>query len=257
MYLNNLRHLLKSKINLYFTQLISIQYKIQYTIFKAPLYMQEFPDFMTSNNTTKDSIIFEKLFTAPKRAFAFIHKHKYEKFLLPIIMANGISNTLEKAVVNKLGNSFSLTGLLFFCIIFGAIFGYLTFLCYSFFTDITGQWIKGKATTHEILRVLTYSMVPSLLVLLLFAIKIIVFGHTLFSSDFYLDDYNLISRIIYFGTSFAAIGVSIWSFVLFVIGVAEVQEFTYAKALLNVLLPALVLIILGIIVFIVVDLFSH
>lgn len=219
--------------------------------------MQEFPEFINSNNTINNSIIFEKLFTAPKRAFAFIHNHKYEKYLLLIIMFNGILNTLEKAVENKLGNNFSLWGLLFFCIIFGGIFGYLTFLCYSFFTDITGQWIKGKATTHEILRVLTYSMVPSLIVLLLFALKVIVFGHALFSTDFYLDDYNLISRIIYFGTTFLSVGISIWSFVLFVIGVAEVQQFTYGKALLNVLLPALVLVILGIVLFILVDLFRH
>ncbi len=34
---------------------------------------------------------------------------------------------------------------------------------------------------------------------------------------------------------------ALWTFVLFVIGVAEVQKFTYGKAVLNILLPVLVI----------------
>ena len=219
--------------------------------------MQDFPEFINKDNTINTTGIFEKLFTAPKRAFAFIHSYKFEKHLLLIAMLTGVSSALSRAAEQNEGDTFPLWGVVLFSILIGCIFGYITLLFYSFVTNISGGWLKGTASTFDIMRVLTYSMVPSLIKLLMFAIKIAVFGNALFSSGFYVDDFDVFSKVIYYGTSLVSLGVTIWSSVLFVLGLAEVQQFSLGKALLNILLPVVIMIAIGLVLFVVIDLFSH
>ena len=219
--------------------------------------MQDFPEFINNDNTINNSTVFEKLFTAPQRTFAFIHGYKFEKYLVLIAILNGISSAVARAAEQKEGDTLPLWGIILLSIAIGSVFGYITLLFYSFVTNITGGWLKGTAGTNDIMRVLTYSMVPSLLKLVMVAFKMVVFGKAIFSSDFYISDYSALDKVIYYGTTLVIVVVSVWSVVLFVLGLAEVQKFSIGKAILNVLLPVVIMMGIALVLFVAIDLFGH
>lgn len=72
--------------------------------------------------------------------------------------------------------------------------------------------------------------------------EIAIYGNTLFQSDNDISNTGLINNIVYYGLLLCEVVLGIWSFVLSVIGISQIQKFSIWKALLNLLLPALLFI---------------
>ena len=203
--------------------------------------MTDFPEFIDENNTINGSKVLEKVLTSPIRAFQFINTYQYEKHLHVLLFLAGIVKSFDRAVEKNMGEETSLWGVLAMAVIMGGLFGWISFYIYSFLVSWTGKWLNGVANTDAVLRVFAYSTLPSSLGLVVLLIQIAIFGKDIFTNDAILTDATTLSSIIVYGTLFLQISLSVWSLVLLVIGIAEVQKFSIGYAILNVILPGLLL----------------
>ena len=116
----------------------------------------------------------------------------------------------------------------------------------------TGKWIDGKGNTSSLLRVLSYALIPTGISLLFLVPQIAIYGNELFKSDRDINSGGIISNIIVYGCMIIEFALGIWSLVLCVIGISEVQKFSIGKSILNLILPVLVLIIPILIIFLII-----
>lgn len=183
--------------------------------------------------------IFIKLLTSPREAFKFINDYKYEKHLYILLFLAGMVRTFDRASTKNMGDNYSIWTIIAICVIFGGLFGWITYYIYSALVSWTGCWMNGKGDTQSILRVFAYAFFPSIFILILLIPQIAIYGNELFKSN--NDLYSLVSTqsyILYF-ILFIEFALGIWSFVLCVIGISEVQQLSIGKSILNLLLPAI------------------
>jgi len=201
--------------------------------------MSEFDELDNYSEKIEPKEIFYKLLTSPRDAFKFINDYKFDKHVTILLSLAGIVRTFDRAIGKNMGDDFSLLGLITFCIIIGGLFGWITYYIYSALISWTGKWFEGTADTQSILRILAYSLFPSIFILILLIPQIAIYGNSMFQSDYDTSNTGLINNIVYYGLLLCGVVLGIWSFVLSIIGISEVQKFSIWKALLNLLLPAL------------------
>ncbi|WP_395063234.1 YIP1 family protein [Flavobacterium sp.] len=203
--------------------------------------MNSFPEFVDKENTIDGYKVLEKVITAPKRAFKFINTYKYDKHLHILLIISGISNAFNKASQKGMGDDSSLLFILFITIIFGGLFGWITYYFYSALISWTGKWFNGFAKTDDVLRIFAYATIPAILGLVFLIIQISIFGNRPFMSDENYTDTGILTNSIFYACEYFQFALAIWSLSLLVIGVAEIQKFSIWKAILNVFLPAIIL----------------
>jgi hypothetical protein len=192
-------------------------------------------------NFISDKKIFAKIWTSPREVFKFINTYKYEKYVTILLILAGISRTFDRASMKNMGDNFSIWGVITFCIIIGAIFGWITYYIYSALISWTGKWLNGKGNTNSILRVLAYALIPSIISLPLLIPQIAIYGNEIFKSEGDISSGGTISNIFVYGSMFLEFGLGIWTIVLCVIGISEVQKLSIGKSILNLVLPVIVI----------------
>lgn len=173
--------------------------------------------------------VFRKIFSEPKKAFEYIHKNRFENYLITILITVGIcsavDNTFEKIVAGTISN---VTLALSLSIIFGALFGWISFYLFGGLLSWTGKWYKGRGNTDDFVRILAYSNFPTYISFIVTLIQVLflkVFPITFISENFY--------QVMIYGFSAIGFFIGIWSIALSVIGISVVQNFSYGKAFLN------------------------
>lgn len=212
---------------------------------------------LTENLQIEDKDIFTKIWTSPRLIFKYINDNNYNKHVNMLLILAGITNAFDRASTKNLGDNVSLIGILALCIVLGALLGWIGYYLYSSLLSWTGKWLDGKGNSNSILTMLSYAMIPAILTLVLIFIQMGLYGVGIFQSNFDVFSGGLISNIIFFTTSILELTLGIWTLVLIVIGLSEVQKISVPKAILNMLLPPLVILVpIGFIAFILGDLFG-
>ncbi len=187
--------------------------------------------------------IFNHIWTSPRSVFAYINNKHYDKYVVILLVLAGISRALDKGAENNMGDKFPLSVNLAICIIGGGLFGWISTYIYAALVSATGNWLKGEGDTQPILNVLSYAMIPSIAGMLFVIPQLIIYGNEVFKPDLDLDSDNGLSNVIVYLSFLAQATLGIWTLVLCVIGIAEVQKLTIGYAILNLLLPVFVIII--------------
>jgi hypothetical protein len=190
-----------------------------------------------------DRDVFTKLWTSPRKVFRFILENKYDKYMYILLFLAGVESALNRASSSNLGDHSHLIFILIGSLTVGGVFGWLTFYIYNALLSWTGKWLKGTANTNTLFRIFTYSVVPSVLSLVFLFIEIILFGNGVFQTDFDYLAMGIPAAIFFMIISTIQITLSIWSVVLLVIGISEVQHFSIGKSIVSLLIPAFLIII--------------
>ena len=183
--------------------------------------------------------IFIKLLTSPREAFKFINDFKYEKHLYILLFLAGMVRTFDRASTKNMGDNYSIWTIIAICVIFGGFFGWITYYIYSALISWTGSWMNGKGNTQSVLRVFAYAFFPSIFILILLIPQIAIYGNELFKSDNDLYSLASMESIVLYVILFVEFALGIWSLILCVIGISEVQKLSIGKSILNLLLPAI------------------
>ncbi|WP_394776796.1 YIP1 family protein [Flavobacterium sp.] len=210
------------------------------------------------NNYQQEAIvnptnILTKIVTSRKEAFIFINDYKYNKHVTLFLFFLGIVKSFDKAISKDMGDNLPLWGVITYGILIGITFGWLINFIYAFSISWTGRWLKGVGDTQSLLRVIAYSSLPVIASLFFLFLQILIYGNAIFQSSFF-DLYNgLFDTILYWFFYFVDLVLITWTVVLLVIGTSVVQKISIGKAILNLILPAFLIMLIALTIVTVVD----
>ncbi|MBS0604287.1 MAG: YIP1 family protein [Verrucomicrobia bacterium] len=103
--------------------------------------------------------------------------------------------------------------------------------------QFTGRWIGGKGNFQSVRAAVAWSNVPNFVTVLMWIVLLGVFGAQVFNKDFSETQFIGYQAGILFLVMLIESIVSIWGFIILLNGLAEVHGFSVWRALLNVLIP--------------------
>ena len=190
-----------------------------------------------------DKEIFTKIWMSPRQVFKFINQNGYTKFSTILLIFGGITGALNSASTRNMGDIMPLWSVLIVCLIGGGVFGWLYFYIYAALLSWTGKWLKGAGTTKSLFRMISYALIPSLLVLFTFMLRIALIGNAEFQRNVDVLDNEFLITALFSISLFVEIVTGIWTLAILVIGISEVQKLSIGKSIVNLILPGVLLII--------------
>ena len=200
------------------------------------------PEFEPELELSKKEIL-TKIWSSPRLVFRYLNENHYDKFTLILFILSGIIVGFGRAFIQTIGDSTSLIGILALSILFGGLFGWIIYYIFTELISWTGKWLKGKGNRRSLFRVTAHAMIPAITALFILILQMVLFGNKLFQSDFNIYSYGTTSKILFFITVSLEFALGLWSLVLLLIGVSEVQKFSIGKAIFNLILSALILLL--------------
>lgn len=200
---------------------------------------QPFEEFENELTDIEEGKLLYQIWLQPKETLKYILKNCPEKYMIVLFMLGGIVDAISRASDKGLGDSRSTLSVLLIAFLFGGILGLITNFIYAWALSATGQWLKGKADASKFRTVIAWSLVPSIASLFLLIPELIILGDDLFKSEPIVD--TTVNSIAWFIFGIMEITLGVWTIIILVKGIAMVQNFTIGKAILNLILPILII----------------
>lgn len=185
--------------------------------------------------------ILSKIWFSPREVFRSIIYHHYDKYVPGLLILAGISRAFDKAANKGLGDSISLGGIIGLCIVVGGVLGWLASGIYAALISWTGKWLNGLGDSKSVLRVMAYAYIPSILSLIFLVPELSIYGVEIFKTDGDIVSAGIPSNILFYGALMVEAVLGIWTLILLIIGVAEAQQFSIGKSIVNLLLPIFII----------------
>jgi hypothetical protein len=183
-----------------------------------------------------DKQIFIKIWNSPGDVFQFLSQNEYNKNVDKLLILGGISNALNSAVGKGIGGEESLVMIILMCSLIGLCI-WPVYYIYADLLNRTGKWLNAQGNFKSLIRILAYALIPIIFGLVIQIILILLFGNSLFKSDFNpLDDIISIKGIVFYLLSIIYSFLTLWSIILIVIGVSVVQRLSIVQSIINCLL---------------------
>ena len=161
----------------------------------------------------------------------------------------GFSSLMNMFQSMMLGGSLGTASLFILAIIVAPFWGWLNFSVWSCFVAWVGKWFKGRGSFTTVRSAYAWSCVPLILNIPLWLLLVVTFGHQLFLN---FPNAHLLpqSQVMFlFGVLGVKIILFVWSFIIYLNALAEVQKFSILKACFNVAIAGVIsVVILGIII---------
>lgn len=183
------------------------------------------------------------MWTKPRATMQQIIEHDPKHMVMMLVIASGFSNALDRASMQSLGDSYDWPYIILMAMVAGPIAGVVGLYVFSTLLVWTGKWLDGKAPIEHIQSAIAWSTVPIVWGLLLWPPALLLFGQELFTDDTPIISSNpglLAAFLLYLLIEFL---LAIWSLVVLLKCLAQVQQFSAWKALGNALMAILVIVI--------------
>jgi hypothetical protein len=222
----------------------------------APPGVRDDVDFSTKSPTKGIDLSRENPFltiwTRPRATIRGIIETDPTYRVIALTSASGIVGALNNAAQRNAGDRLPLSAILGMAIVLGPIGGLIGLYIGAWFVGLSGRWLGGRADSEEVRAALAWSAAPTLVVIPIWIIQLAVFGHEMFTSATPSVEANPALYILVITTAVAEFALAIWSFVILLKTLGEVQGFSAWRALGSMLLITLIILIPFIILVIVV-----
>ncbi len=205
--------------------------------------MNEILDEVEGPLSFSDREIFTEIWTRPRKVFKYLEDNEYDKYVYSLLILAGIVRAFDRASLKGMGDDLPLIAVLGFCIVLGGMLGWLSYYVYAALLSWTGKWLGGEADTWSILRMLAHAMIPYTITLFFLLAQVAYFGNEIFKSAIDLSNGGAASEIVFYGLVLIELTFAICSLIFIVIGLSEIQQINIGKAILNLFLPVLVIIV--------------
>lgn len=185
--------------------------------------------------------MFFSIWTKPTETFAYIFKNCPTKYVNAIISWYGVANALAINLLVLLYHTHFSFILIIIVSLSGWLFGWISVYISSLLMSWSGGWIGGRAGMDQFITVSAWSLVPSICATFPLAVQAIVFENH--ATPMEAGNQNTMSIFLYYLMVALRIGLDTWSLVIFVKGTAVLQKFNYRRAVLNMILASLVILI--------------
>ena len=175
----------------------------------------------------------------PRRTIRQIAATNPDRLVLFLAAVGGIVEALMNASSDSKGDNMSLQAILLTALIAGPLMGIVGLWLGGFLLRWTGGWLGGQADTRSVRTTLAWANVPLIWSLLLWIPALLLFGAELFTKATPTIEASSMLSSLFLGFSTGTTVIGIWSFVVFLHALGEVQGFSAWKALLNTILAML------------------
>ena len=171
-----------------------------------------------------------------------VDKNPEDSVILLACLA-GISNVLLRANDRGMGDTMELFDIILLSLILGPFSGVISLYVGSYLIHWTGKWIGGTSSLQNIRAAMAWASIPMVLTLLLLIPEIIVFGEEMYTTQTPIMDSStsLLYAFVIFGVGVIYGILGIWSFILYLHCLGQVQGFSLLKTFGNILLAGLVI----------------
>lgn len=178
--------------------------------------------------------------TRPRETIQAIVDGNPEYQVYTLAALTGVCQTLERASTRHMGDEMSLAAVLGIVALAGPISGVIAWYISSALIGWTGKWVGGVASYQQVRAAVAWSALPLIASLLLLAPELWFYGKELFTSHTPEIDDSPYLYLLFIALEF---GLAMWTLVLFLKMLGQVQGFSAWRALGNVLLAALVIVL--------------
>ena len=192
------------------------------------------------------------IWTRPRATIRQQVERDPEAWVLALVAVAGVGHLLSDASARSYGDRVDLPTLLVIALLVGPLFGILGAYVGGWLLRWSGRLLGGTARPVEIRAAIAWSGVPYVASMLLWIPELLLFGEELFTEATpRLDATPELQGLL---LAFVAVELTaaLWAFIAFLKCLGEVQGFSAWRALLNLLLPGL---LVGVAIGLVVTLF--
>lgn len=186
---------------------------------------------------------FLNVWTKPRQTFQEILRFNPNYLVLLLAALYGLKQGLDISAISGFGDFYPLWEILLSILILGPLVGILSLYIGSFLMVWVGKWLQGQSTYQTMRTALAWSYVPSLVSLGLVLITLPFFGIEIFTSTTPVLDASNALLVLLIIISIVDLMLGIWMFIINLIMISEAQQFSIWKALANVLLAMVVVLV--------------
>lgn len=179
----------------------------------------------------------------PRRTIRQIVETNPDRLVLVLAAISGIVQGFANAESKSRGNRESFLAIVLASVVLGPVMGIIGLWLGGSLLRWTGGWIGGQGDSRRIRAAVAWSNVPMIWSLALWIPAILLFGQELFTEATPVLDASPLLSGLYLGFSIGTAVIGVWSFVVGLHALGEVQGFSAWKALLNGILAMLVVLI--------------
>ena len=183
------------------------------------------------------------MWTQPRATIQQIVDEDPKRFVLALAALGGFFEVLDRASARSMGDEFELPLILLIALILGPLGGFLTLYVGGALIGWTGRWIGGEASNLQIRAAIAWSSVPILWLSLLWIPELILFGEEMFTTEMPRIEANPSLAFLLVGIALVQLAGVVWFFVVYLKSLGQVQDFSAWKALGNVCLAALFIVV--------------
>lgn len=150
--------------------------------------------------------------------------------LWPLAIIYSISSLLNMAQTYSWGINVNFYVLIFLIIAASAIWGYVAFNIFSFIIFLIGKVLQGKGSFKAVRAAFAWSNVPAIANLILWVFLFYFFRERLFKP---LTSPTLLEGFIFLSVFITQVILSLWSLIIYICALAQVQQFSILRAILS------------------------
>lgn len=179
----------------------------------------------------------------PRLTYRYLLANNPEYMVILLAMLAGIHSALDRASGRSSGDDLSLGAIIGSALLGGVIGGIITLFLGSWLVKVAGSWLGGRANTVQIRLVYAWASVPGVVGLAALVLSIVLFGKDMFTTYTPTISANMINTSLFWGFTLIQLVFSIWSIALYIIGVAEVHEFSKWRAFFSIVIAVLLIMV--------------
>ncbi len=195
------------------------------------------------------------MWTQPRATIQQIVDRDPSHLVLLLAAVAGVFEGLNRASMKSLGDRMEVPYIVAAAVVGGLIGGIIGLYIAAALLRWTGQWIGGAASSETLRTAVAWSNVPAIWMGMLWIPQGVLFGKELFTSETPEMEASSFLTTLFYGIAFMEVIIGIWAFVILLKAVGQVQGFSAWKALGNMVLSALVVLVPLILIFTAVSLF--
>ncbi len=176
-----------------------------------------------------------KMWTSPKPTIRAIVTYNSRYRFLILCLINGLPTLMQNAQAMSLGTSYNLVSIILGCLFLSLFAGMILITVSSGLLFMTGKWIGGAASFLQIRCAVSWSNITNLVSVFMWVSLVAVFQQELFTDLFETASFTQKESMLLTGIFLIQTVMSIWSLVILVQSLAEVQGFSSGKSILNIL----------------------
>ena len=214
---------------------------------------EEFEEFEFFHNLDLNNLIFE-VWTKPKLVFTYLFKTNPTKYLQVLLIASALSSTFNRAMEKSIGFDSYGKGYFLGMVVFGALLTWALYYLLAWILQYFGKaFLNGSANSKKFLTVLAWSNIPNIASAFFTFFLILIYGPNALHDSF--TPPSEIAGFVYIVVGLCEMALAIWSVAILVIGTMYIQKFGTGKAIGNIFLPFILIIVVFVLVFVLGDLF--